>query len=392
MKIALLANWGGTIHGVRWANSLAERGHDVHLISAHPKGEALHRGVTLHLLALRPPFAYFLAWPMVRAILKKIKPDLMHVHRASGYGTLGQFTDFHPRILSVWGADVYDTPKESAFGKAMVVRNLTKADWVCSTSNTMAQQVRLLCPNLPHVSITPFGIDTKRFIPSPALRSGEEITIGTVKTLETRYGIDLLIKGFAQAKSALQKLDPALASKMRLYIAGSGSQMDALQKLAQELNVMDVAEFAGRIPHTSVPTALSKLDIYVAASRSDAESFGVAILEASSCAVPVIVANVGGLPEVVQDGKTGIIVAREDAQAIADSIVHLALNADLRRAMGAAGREFVVEQYDWQRSVDIMEQVYRDVCGSRQLRFTKPGAPVLGEPAGSRADEELVRR
>ncbi len=376
MKIALLANWGGTVHGIRWANALAERGHDIHLISIHKGGEKLHPGVTLHLIPIRPPFGFFLGAPLVRKELGKIKPDLLHVHRASGYGTLGRLTGFYPRMLSVWGADVYNVPYESKFSAWLVTSNIIKSDWVCSTSHIMAKQVRELVPDIQNLTVLEWGVDLDQFFPDPSKKDPDTITIGTVKSLEERYGIDLLIKGFAEARQTIEKTAPEIAKKMRLLIAGGGPQREKLEALANEVGVGPVTRFLGRIKYAEVPSALNQLDVYVAASRSDAESFGVAIIEASACAVPVIVARVGGLPEVVEEDVTGIIVERESITGVAQAIVKLVSDPALARQMGAAGQKHVRENYDWQQSVTNMENVYRDLLKSKGIPVTTPNPEI----------------
>ena len=103
------------------------------------------------------------------------------------------------------------------------------------------------------------------------------------------------------------------------------------------------------------------MDIYVALSRLDSESFGVAILEASSCELPVVVSSVGGLPEVVEDQKTGFIVPKEDAEAGASAILKLTQDSSLRKQMGREGRKIVLKKYKWSDNVTHMEQVYQQV-------------------------------
>jgi glycosyltransferase involved in cell wall biosynthesis len=143
-------------------------------------------------------------------------------------------------------------------------------------------------------------------------------------------------------------------------IVGGGRERRALEDLARDRGVADVTRFVGPVPHASVPHWLHALDVYVAASRSDSESFGVAVLEASACGLPVIVSDVGGLPEVVDDGVTGRIVPKEEPAALAAAILELALNRALRERMGRAGVERVRRGYDWSVSVREMEQVYQE--------------------------------
>ncbi|MBW2658925.1 MAG: glycosyltransferase [Deltaproteobacteria bacterium] len=365
MKIAFLAGYN-VIHTVRWVNSLCERGHDVHLLSLHRKGDRLDPRVKKVHFPFPPPAGYYLNAPFVRSYLRKIKPDLVNAHYASGYGTLGRLSGFHPYILSVWGSDVYDFPNYSARNRKLVIKNLAAANMVCSTSHAMARVTEELCPDLAAIHITPFGVDTKKFIPDLSCEKIDTITIGTVKRIENKYGIDILVRSFADIYDTLQTKNPKLADKLRLLIVGDGTERERLIKLAVELGVGELTQFTGKVAYADVPVFLSKMDIYAAFSRLDSESFGVAILEASGCGLPVVVSDVDGPAEVVENGKTGLIVPREDVTAGSAALGKLVSDDSLRSRLGAAGREHVVAHYDWEKSVDIMEGFYRKVFHLRK--------------------------
>ena len=354
MRLAFLAQ-RNSIHTVRWVNALAQRGYEVHLISMHDNVHEIHPEVVCHTLPHPLPTGYFLNVSALKRLLAKLKPDLLHTHFASGYGTLGRLSNFHPNILSVWGSDVYDFPAKSPLHRWLIAQNLRAADWICSTSRVMANQTKTL--HTPeHLSVTPFGIDTKLF--SSAAKQAALITIGTVKTLEPKYGVDLLLRTFASLRKGL---DTNLRPGLRLKIVGGGSQEEELLELARSLNIAEQTQFVGRVAHKDVPGLLNSFDIYVALSRLESESFGVAILEASACGLPVVVANVGGLPEVVREGETGFIVEKENVAEAAQALKKLVLDSVLRKRMGMAGRKHVVENYDWEQSVDLMEKVYQRV-------------------------------
>lgn len=360
LKIALLAGIS-SIHTTRWANALADRGHDIHLITQHRGGDVVSSKVKIHYLPFQGNKGYFLNVLFLRKLLRKLKPDLLHAHYASGYGTLGRLSGFHPYVLSVWGSDVYDFPYESPLKMKLLQKNLRGADLIASTSHVMAKQTQKICEGLSKIHATPFGIDTISFKPSKTSKNNDTIIVGTVKKLSFKYGIDTLIQGFAEARTSLMESDERTASKLRLLIVGGGEDRDSLERLVDSLNISDVAEFTGSVPYASVPEYLNKLDIYVAASRLDSESFGVAILEASACALPVIVTDVGGLPEVVEDKITGKIVQRDAPHALAKAIGELIIDEKLRKRMGQAGLQRVLDHYTQEDSVSIMEDVYREV-------------------------------
>ena len=359
MKVAFLAGQN-SIHTVRWANAMVEKVSELHLLTMHQPSDPIDSRVKIYNLPHKGLKGYFLNTNQVQKILAEIQPDLLHVHYASGYGTLGRLSKFHPLLLSVWGSDVYDFPATSFLHRALVATNLRQADWVASTSEVMAQQTESLCPDITHLSITPFGIDIEKFRPQPK-QDENYLTIGTVKKLAPKYGIDILIKAFAQARKTAISQSPDLEQKLRLTIVGDGNQRDELESLAQQLKIDHVTNFVGAVLHEQVPDYLNQMDIYVAASRLDSESFGVAVLEASACELPVVVSDAGGLPEVVQDQVTGYIAPKENVAATADAIVKLIQSKSDRQRLGAAGRKLVLERYVWQENVDLMRSTYDQI-------------------------------
>jgi len=200
MRITLLAK-RNSIHTVRWANSLADRGHEIHLISMHKGGEKLHKNVSFHPLNIPAPFGYYLNVIQLKSKLAQIRPDLLHVHYASGYGTLSRLASFHPLILSIWGSDVYEFSKRSPIHKVILNKNILFSDKVCSTSHAMGEHLKKITPGLKEVLVIPFGINLKKFKPDGRIRRRTDpIVIGTIKTLAPTYGVDILIRAFAKVK------------------------------------------------------------------------------------------------------------------------------------------------------------------------------------------------
>jgi glycosyltransferase involved in cell wall biosynthesis len=367
MRIALLA-LKDSIHAIRWANSLSARGHEIDLISMHTQRDSLNSQVIQHDLKMGPPFGYFLNVWKLKNILKEIQPDILHAHYASGYGTLARLSHFHPLIISVWGSDVFDFPLRSPLHRRILVDNLCAADWICSTSTMMAKHTTGLtdCVN-DRISIVPFGIDCDRFRSFEGFREPDNLTIGTVKTMASKYGIDTLIHAFAKLYYCMKSKKPLMASKLRLVLVGGrpsksrDDQTEELKKLAEQLGIQRRVNFVGQVQHSHVPEWLNRFDIYVALSRLDSESFGVAVLEASACELPVVVSNVGGLPDVVQDGVTGYVVPKENPALAAETLYKLAVDPALREVIGKNGRNHVVSKYDWEKNVTKMEKIYYSI-------------------------------
>ena len=103
------------------------------------------------------------------------------------------------------------------------------------------------------------------------------------------------------------------------------------------------------------------MDLFVALSRFDSESFGVAAVEAAACGKPVLVSDAQGLAEVTRVGETGLVVPKDDVRAAAVALRSLITDKDLRARMGEAGRRHVELCYSWDRSLDLMLDAYRNI-------------------------------
>ncbi|CAK7004404.1 MAG: D-inositol-3-phosphate glycosyltransferase [Kerstersia gyiorum] len=363
MKIVLISG-ASTIHTVRWANGLSAAGHIVHVISQHPIVEPFSKAVKVHLFPYRGALGYYLMAPGVRKIIKNINPDIVNAHYASGYGTTARLVDFHPYVLSVWGADVYDFPEKGFFYKKLLKKNLVAADQIASTSHCMARQTEKYINPLQPIEITPFGVDISRFDIVDKERKESSVTnlvIGTVKTMAPKYGIDILLNAFALLKSELRKERHPFAELLVLRLVGGGAQLEQLKVLASDLGIAEAVIFVGKVAHSDVPIELAKLDIYVALSRLDSESFGVAIIEAGAAGLPVVVSNVGGLPEVVIQDRTGLVVPKEDPVAAMHAIRRLLDDPELRVTMGKNAINHVSNSYNWDDSVKKMLSLYEAV-------------------------------
>jgi len=379
LQLALLAP-ADVIHTQRWAEALAARGVAIVLYTQHPSADwPVPAGVRVVVLPHRGMAGYFRNVPALRRLLRAAAPALLNAHYASGYGTLAALAGFRPWLLSVWGSDVYDFPYEGRLKGWWLRRNLRQADAIASTSEAMARQVQRLLPGCAWPWLTPFGVDSSRFAPAanPAsATAGRALVIGTVKKLAPKYGVDVLLRAFAQLP-----LPDAGGPPPQLLLVGEGPQQAELQALAQALGVRDRVRFVGAVPHAQVPQWLQQMDIYVAASRLDSESFGVAVLEASSCALPVVVSDAGGLPEVVDDGHTGLVVPREDAPALAAALSRLLASPALRQQLGQAGRLRVQQRYEWRLCVDRMLAVLHAVAQGQAQPADRAVSPSPSIPA-----------
>jgi glycosyltransferase involved in cell wall biosynthesis len=365
MKILLLSDINST-HTIKWAKSLAEKNIDIYLYGFNPLSGnwySNYKNIQISSLNIAQSVSnkgnifqklnYLKSISNLKKIVKNFKPDIVHAHYASSYGLLGNLLNFHPFMISVWGSDVYDFPNLSFFHKKIVKLNFKKADKILSTSHVMAFQTKKFTNK--EIEVTPFGIDLEKFkkIDVPRPYNKNDIVIGTIKTLEKIYGIEYLIQAFHLLVKKLPQMP------LRLLIVGGGSQEKELKQLAQSLEISDMVTFTGKIAYQDIVNYHNIIDIFVALSIN--ESFGVAIIEAGACEKPVVVSNVGGLPEVVDNNKTGFIVESKNPIQAAEAIEKLILNSELRLTMGKSARNRVNELFNWENNITQMIEIYSNI-------------------------------
>ncbi len=359
MKKLLFLSAASSIHTVKWVNALSKF-YEVHLVYCSNHAPTIHRiddNVVLHELKIRAPFGYYMNARELKKLYSMIQPDIINVHYASGYGTLARKAKLPNIVLNVWGSDVYDFPNESWIKKSILKKNIFYANKIASTSNVMAKEVYRQFPDLKkEICITPFGVDINRF---KKLKNGNnnDFVIGNIKALSSKYGIKYIILGVDDFIKELKKKKQK-TNNIKCYIYGDGDQKEELQNLINTLGLENVIILKGRIPNEGVPKALNEFSVFCAASIINSESFGVAIVEAMACEIPVIATKIDGFSEVMVDGKTGIMIEKEDYKAISDSLMYMYTHEKERVEFGKNGRKRVLDNYSWNENVKTMISVY----------------------------------
>ena len=200
------------------------------------------------------------------------------------------------------------------------------------------------------VKIAP-GIDTAHFIPQPdAMQKRKDLglqdkkIIISVGRLVHRKGQDKLIEAMP---NVLRKIPNA-----HLLIVGVGPYKNHLEKLVNKLSLKENVSFAGRIMYDRLPSYLSAADLFAMPSRSrffglEVEGLGIVYLEASACGIPVLAGNSGGAPDAVLEGVTGLCVDGTNVAEIASAVIEICSDAERASHMGAAGRNWIVDQWRW---------------------------------------------
>ncbi len=360
MRVVYLAD-APYIHTRRWVEHFAARGWDAHVISFR---EAEIPGVTVHHidgLEVMRKARYLVHARRVRSLVRALQPDLVHALHLTSYGFLAGLARVQPSIVSVWGTDVLEAPSLTPAHRWITRSALANAGAITATGLRLAEATLAHTPRGKPVSVIPYGVDLDMFTAKTQRAqsdakvegdSGQAITVGAVSRLSPEKGFEHLLRAVALLRDAGTRVD--------VLFAGDGPSRASLERLAAELR-LDGVRFAGHVEHADVPDVLRQIDIF--AMPSTWEGFGVSAVEASAMALPVVASNIHGIPDVVIDGETGLLVPPADPRALADAIARLAADPALRERMGAAGRAFVEREYDWRDNARLMERLYDDMAG-----------------------------
>jgi phosphatidylinositol alpha-1,6-mannosyltransferase len=208
---------------------------------------------------------------------------------------------------------------------------------------------------IPHddarIHVVPLGTDPTRFRPDvdprlarDAFKLPEGRWLVTVARLTPHKGIDTALQ-------VLARLAPRYPD-LRYAVAGTGSDNDRLLALASSLGVADRVHWLGAIGDDLLPSLLRNATAYLGLSRMegiDVEGFGISLVEASGCGVPVVGTRSGGIPDAVRDGETGLLVEPGDMDGIAAAVAQLLDDEAIARRLGNGGRRAVEEFYNWDR-------------------------------------------
>jgi L-malate glycosyltransferase len=367
MRLLLLSDTYSE-HTEKWALSLAQKGIRVGLFSFNKASYPWYENKeNIELLfepkqkitgsGIKEKLTYFKYLPILKSKIKSFQPNIIHAHYATSYGLIGVLGGRKPTVVSVWGSDVFDFPKQSWLNKRLLKFVLERSTYICSTSHCMKAET-LLYTNKA-IEVIPFGIDIEKFNRPEkvmALQNPNEVIIGNIKPLETKYGIDILIKAFHMVVKKFPD------KTIQLYLIGEGNEKENYEHLASELGLKDKIIFTGRIPHDQIAEYHKKIDIFISLSILDSESFGVSLVEAMASRSCVVASAVAGFKEVMGDSNDcGFIVPKHDVESAAKAMVQFIEQPDLAKIKSENSRQRALQFYNWDDNVNQQIALYNSI-------------------------------
>ena len=300
----------------------------------------------------------------VMAEAREGRIDVIHAHWSIPTGTAAVMAARKlgvPSVITMHGGDVYVNPEQGYdFPTRWYVRpalrwTLRHAGALTAITEDCRQHALRAGAPADHIRLVFNGTDLRRFSPEengsrPDLQFGPHM-IFACRQLFPRKGIRFLLEAAAQLKPRFPDL--------KVVLAGDGFERPQLARLAADLGIAQDVTFLGWVPNTDLPPYYRAAAVSVIPSLE--EGFGIPAAEAMGCEVAVVASDAGGLPEVVEDGVTGLVVPRGDSGALAKAIGALLQDPERRRVMGQAGRLRALRLFDWDRSAEQFEQLYREI-------------------------------
>ncbi|MDI6773072.1 MAG: glycosyltransferase [bacterium] len=310
-------------------------------------------------------------------VLRRIRPHIVHTHTAKA-GFLGRVAarlagvpvvvhTFHGHILSH-----YYGPLQTR-GLRLMERGLARlTDRIIAVSDQVRRDLLDFGVGRPEqIAVIPLGLDLGPFLVCEAHRGGFRAEIGA-RPGERLVGIVgrlFPVKNhrlFLEAAALLAREMPAV----RFAVVGDGVLRGDLERLAASLGISDRMVFTGW--RYDLPRVYADLDALAVSSNN--EGTPVAAIEAMVAGVPVVATRVGGVPDLIADGETGLIVPPNDAEALAAALHRVLTNAALAESLAAGARAFVVSRFTVQRLIADTEALYLDLL--RQKGIKTPESPA----------------
>ncbi len=305
------------------------------------------------------------------ALLAEIRPDVVHNHmyRAELVGTraaiaLGAIGHRRPYVVSTVHSSRVRSPEDREMLRALT----PEMDRLVAVSRSIEAKIAAEGRTGAPVSLIYNGVDLERYDhqePCCTLReeygmASDAQVVGVVARLEPEKGHPTLLEAWPLVLRAVPNA--------YLLVVGEGSRREALEAQASELGIRDRVVFTGR--RDDIPAVTAALDAAVLPSYREAQ--GLTILEAMALSRPVIASNVGGIPEMIEDGVTGLLVPPHDPGALAGAIVRLLRDHPFADMLARAAHDMVHRRFCIELMVHAVEAIYDE--GARAVRLSEVAA------------------
>jgi teichuronic acid biosynthesis glycosyltransferase TuaC len=296
-------------------------------------------------------------------LIKSFKPQIIHAHTATPSGYVGLMLSRKyriPLVCSLRGSDINVYPHYDKVTMHCTKQVLLTADRIVSVSKALKSAAEKIVSPRREIKVIYNGCNLKEFTFSlkDRLAYREKINISTQEKAVIFVGELKINKGIFELINVLKNLISNYPL-LHAIIVGDGPEHSVIKNEVYSGKLNNKIHLVGNQRHSEVYSWLSAADIFVLPTHY--EGLPNAVLEAMACNLPVISTDVGGVPEIIDDGKNGILIRARDEDALSRAIEFLINNEETSKRMGILGREKIEYEFSWERSAQKMIDTYNEV-------------------------------
>ncbi|MBO9128222.1 N-acetyl-alpha-D-glucosaminyl L-malate synthase BshA [Bacillus sp. 165] len=358
---------GSGIVATELGKLLAERGHEIHFISSSMpfRLNKVYCNIYYHEVTVNqysvfqyPPYDLALASKMAE-VAKREKLDVLHVHYAIPHAVCAYLakqmagedlkivTTLHGTDITVLGYDPSLT--------GLIQFGIEKSDYVTAVSQSLVEQTYELIEPKQEIHTVYNFIDNRVYRKKDTSYLKEEYGIKEDEKVIIHVSNFRKVKRVQDVIQSFDLIQKEVPSK--LLLVGDGPEYTLLAKLVKERKLEDKVLFLGKQENVEDLFSISDLKLLL----SEKESFGLVLLEAMACGVPCIGTRIGGIPEVIEDGRTGYICELGDIEQIAEKAIQLLTDETLHKQMAKNAADTVQQRFSADNIVSQYEEIYHSI-------------------------------
>lgn len=344
-----------------------------------PKREAHPEGTVIRLGLGSPLDKWLLPLSALIQHHRSFASIVMGVDISMGSVAAALYKLFHPRTPFIFNIQYGYGDERLSKGRGGFIGIafrfiLGRADFVTTISTYLSDTARKYGYDGP-AEIIPNGVDVEKFkVKNEKLKMKDGKIIITTSRLVPKNGIEILINAIVEVKKNMPDI--------QCWILGDGPEKESLKLTVKSLKLDENVLFFGSVPYDDIPKYLHEADVFVRPSRS--EGMGNSFVEALAAGLPIIGTPVGGIPDIIKDGETGLFVKVDNAKDLAEKIKRLLNDKNLSEKIVENGRKMAEERFSWNKIANSYEGLFKSYIQHSVLNIliaTPLMPPQLGGPA-----------
>ena len=358
-----------TTHDFRFLTSLANTALDVYYLRLEKQNTSSQENSLPEKVKILPGLTddlnngsenFSLLVDQLREIIHQVNPDILHAGPIQSCGFLSALTGFSPLITMSWGSDILVDSEKDFLWRWVTDYTLNKTSVLLGDCQVVKMKAIQFGFSENRIVLFPWGIDLRQYQPGKNLQFRERLgwadkfVLLSNRSWERLYGVEIVAKAFVAA--AQSKTD------LRLILLGSGSQKKEITKIFEEAGMIDRVHFGGVVAQKNLPDYLHAADLYLSASFSDGSS--VSLMEALACGLPVLVSDIPGNQEWIDQDQNGWIFQTGNVENLKNSILEIYKTQYKLPIISQEARKTAEKKANWEDNFQKLLFAYQLVLGS----------------------------